>query len=134
MRIVSATFLLAGLAEADPLWKLFSEFKRKYDVEFAHHAEDVHRFGVFKQNMERAAALTKKSGGKTQFGPTKFSHLTPEEFKKSYLGYKKTEKGEQIKKTHKKRVFPKRSVTAGSKDWRGSNAVTPVKDQGKTCC
>lgn len=73
------------------LWKLFEEFQNKYSVSFKSETEARERFEIFSSNMERAVTLMKKSGGKAQYGPSKFSHLTAEEFKKKYLGYKKND-------------------------------------------
>jgi len=72
-------------AEKDPNWKKFIEFKMKFDIEFENQEEDYKRFAVFKSNMEKAEELNLKSQSGAKFGPTKFSHLTSEEFKKMYL-------------------------------------------------
>ena len=73
------------------LWKLFEEFQNKYSVSFKSETEARERFEIFSSNMEKSVLLMKKSGGKAQYGPSKFSHLTAEEFEKKYLGYKKND-------------------------------------------
>lgn len=126
-------FLLAGTitaALADPHWKRFIAYKAKYELIFNNQEEDAYRFQVFKTNMQKAADLNEKSAGKATFGESKFAHLTKDEFKKTHLGYKPTEKGRKLLKSFHKKKHDK--VIKKSVDWREtSNCVSPVKDQGQ---
>lgn len=133
---LSGLFLAAASVYAapqeDPMWKLFLQFKSKFGIEFESLEEDSKRFNIFKDNMERSESLNKKASGKAKFGITKFSHLTPAEFKSSYLGYKKTDAGEELKKKmFKKTTFPMAEKAGQSIDWRNIGGVSPVKDQGQ---
>jgi len=47
-------------------------------------AEYQKRFEIFKQNVEKSRQMNAKEG-RSIYGITKFSDLTPEEFKKQYL-------------------------------------------------
>lgn len=67
------------------------------------------------------------------FAVNKFSDLTPEEFKSTYLGYKgrKTEENFlEFKLALAKEVTTDLNDVPVSKDWRKLGAVTAVKDQG----
>jgi len=64
-------------------------------------------------------------GGEAVFGVTKFSDLTPEEFKAMYLTYRPSNSS-----------VPRVNVVLDGEpntvvDWRTKGAVTPVKDQGQ---
>lgn len=135
MAVFSKLVFLAAcnLAQADPLWQQFVQFKNKFKIQFETLEEDTKRFSIFKENLERSEELTKKSGGKAKFGVTKFSHLTPEEFKSTRLGYKKSDKSDELKKNMLRKTYSAElSKKAGeSIDWRTLGGVSPVKDQGQ---
>jgi len=133
----SLAFIAATVASAekDPNWKKFVEFKMKFDLEFENQEEDTLRYDVFKKNMQKAEELNMKSGGKARFGPTKFSHLSPEEFKKTHLGSDPNHPNaaELLAKAKKKTHFSAKltQLKGKSVDWRTTGAVSPVKDQGQ---
>jgi C1A family cysteine protease len=100
----------------------FFEFKKVHEKHYNTDKIQRYRFEIFKKSY-------------AQFGQyTKFSDLTKEEFRKDYLGLKRSLKG----------GFP-RNCTAKlpdfshinlkdlpkSVDWRKKGVVTPVKDQGQ---
>jgi len=78
---------------------------------------------VFEENMARAAEL-QKLNPEAEFGATKFSDWTEEEFSQILLNYKPSNA-----------TFPEADLSQlplhveDSKDWTGT-ATTPVKDQG----
>ncbi|CAD7967482.1 unnamed protein product [Amoebophrya sp. A25] len=113
----------ADLSAGNP-WQLFEEFKEKYSLHFGSQEEDAKRFRIFEQNLGKAQSLNKKSKGKAHFGITKFSHLSPSEFRTRHTGFKPA----PGRKRPAKKIFKKRS---GSIDWREISLVTPVKDQGQ---
>jgi len=79
----------------------------------------------FKKSIERINQLSNEAGNHTVFGLTKFSDMTPEEFKQ-LLGYIPSDSPVED-------VFPRQNIVAPEKfDWRSQNRVTPVKDQ-KSC-
>lgn len=123
---VSSGVVLAdasNLRGRDP-WKLFTEFKTKYNMVFESQEEDAKRFEIFKTNLEKADALNLKEPTVT-FGVSKFAHLTAAEFKERHTGFKpaKNRKRFPMKKV--------KNVKTGSIDWRDIGGVSPVKDQGQ---
>jgi len=101
--------------------KQFEEFKNKYGKTYPTAEEEAYRLSVFKQSLERVA---KKD--KSIFGITKFSDLTPQEFRQGYLTYRPSGVDPSRKVTQPSNKYS----TPTSFDWRSYGAVTPVKDQG----
>ncbi|KAI9200030.1 hypothetical protein LWI28_001709 [Acer negundo] len=63
----------------------FSEFKKKYGKTYPTEEEDDYRFGVFMSNL-RQARRNQIMDPTAVHGVTKFSDLTPSEFRCRYLG------------------------------------------------
>jgi len=101
-------------------WK--DQFNKVYDSE----AEESLRFENFKLSLDRIRTRNAINGSPV-FGLTKFSDLSPEEFKSFYLGYKPPAERQNI------------GILSGEDnlqipnnwDWRNQQKVTPVKNQGK---
>jgi cysteine peptidase B len=92
------------------------------DIEFGH------RFQVFTDNLKIAAAQQAKNP-KARFGVTKFSDMTPEEFRANYLMPKELHKN-RPPRDPKKVMKPVTPVALpDSFDWNDKGAITPVKDQ-----
>jgi C1A family cysteine protease len=107
----------------------FEEFKQLYSRSYTDKAEEDYRLKTFSENLDIAATLTAKSNGSAEFGVTKFSDLTKQEFKSRYLTYSPSEKlaGSQISSP----ISPHGSGTNKSKwSWYG-NLTTRIKDQGQ---
>jgi len=121
--VVLFTLVTVVLSDKD-VSSQWNEFKLKYNKSYT-AAEEVYRFKIFSQNVDLAAQRSAKSITATH-GVTKFSDLTPEEFKKLFLS-----------------IVPERSVNNGDEnpsqfrdlpdtfDWRTKGAVTAVKNQGQ---
>jgi len=99
----------------------FEEFKRKFEKTYPTAEEEEYRFSVFKQSVERVAAKNDEV-----FGITKFSDLTPQEFRRSFLTYRPSGVDPSRKVVQPSNVYS----TPTSFDWRDYGAVTPVKNQG----
>eukprot|EP01114_Cavostelium_apophysatum_P018229 TRINITY_DN55_c0_g1_i1.p1 TRINITY_DN55_c0_g1~~TRINITY_DN55_c0_g1_i1.p1 ORF type:complete len:659 (+),score=191.22 TRINITY_DN55_c0_g1_i1:40-1977(+) len=88
-KTAAVALLLLGvlcLAQAaDPLRSAFEDFQRTHNKVYKTAAEKESRFNIFKQSLERAAKLQEANKGTATFGVTKFSDLTPEEFRSAYL-------------------------------------------------
>jgi len=84
-----------------------------------------HAYHNFVASLKRSAARN-THGGKTQWGLTKFSDLSPAEFKKLYLTAKPQKPRANVKVAH---ITHK--VTDSSFDWRTKGAISPVKDQAQ---
>jgi C1A family cysteine protease len=134
MKTVAKICVLAASAEAgnkqlDPMWQAFTNWKEKFGIMFEDAAEDVKRFAIFTENMQKASDLSKKSNGKARYGASKFAHLTADEFKSKHTGFKpKAGRVRPQKKTKFSQIA--KSKKASNVDWRGT-AASPVKDQGQ---
>jgi len=105
----------------------FLNFQKTYGKSYS-DAEFTKRLEVFNNNLERVNKLNAEHiliGGEAVHGVTKFSDLTPEEFKSMYLTY--VPRNESVHRPHLQLDGP----LSDSVDWRGRGAVTAVKDQGQ---
>jgi len=111
-------------AVTDAFGRFMKEYGRSYDsVE-----EYAKRLSIFADNMERVAKMNAEHvliNGEAVFGVTKFSDLTPEEFKATYLTYRPSNRTRNVKDP----VIE--GPIANDIDWVSKGAVTPVKDQGR---
>ncbi|XP_008577225.1 PREDICTED: cathepsin F [Galeopterus variegatus] len=102
--------------------KFVSTYNRTYETK-----EEAHwRMSVFASNLVRAQKIQALDRGTAQYGVTKFSDLTEEEFRTIYLNpLLKEELGKKMQLA---------KFTGDSAppewDWRNKGAVTKVKDQG----
>jgi len=105
--------------------KFATRYGKSYsDIEFGY------RFHVFSENLKIAAAQQARETGTARYGVTKFSDLTPEEFRANYLMPKELYKNH--KKDPKKVAKPLTPVALpDSYDWNDKGAVTAVYDQGQ---
>jgi C1A family cysteine protease len=110
----------------------FSDFQVKYNKQYSDAEEEERRFAVFCENAQRAHLknLAASRGSNVEFGITKFSDLTAEEFSR-VLGYKQpkrvaeaTDGAARIKSSY---------APPSTFDWRDHNpaVVTPVYNQGQ---
>jgi cathepsin F len=104
----------------------FSLFKTKYAKSYPTQEEHDYRFSVFKANLRRAKRHQKLDPTAIH-GVTKFSDLTPAEFRRNFLGLKQRFKLPSDAK--KAPILPTNDLPADF-DWRDHGAVTGVKDQG----
>eukprot|EP01059_Diplonema_ambulator_P035029 TRINITY_DN8136_c0_g1_i2.p1 TRINITY_DN8136_c0_g1~~TRINITY_DN8136_c0_g1_i2.p1 ORF type:complete len:331 (+),score=117.45 TRINITY_DN8136_c0_g1_i2:425-1417(+) len=109
----------------------FEAFKSQYSKVYGTAAEEERRFAVFKESLARVAA-----SGNPAHGVTKFSDLTPQEFKKMYLNRQPRSAplaAEWDGACNACAMFPEvknlRNDTAW--DWTTKGAVTKVKNQGQ---
>jgi len=119
---VSAVTLNSGVTDA------FGRFMKEYGKSYDSVEEYAKRLGVFAENMERVAKMNAEHvliNGEAVFGVTKFSDLTPEEFKATYLTYRPSNRTRNVKDP----VIE--GPIANDIDWVSKGAVTPVKDQGR---
>uniref|UniRef100_A0A8C4RIN4 Cathepsin F n=1 Tax=Erpetoichthys calabaricus TaxID=27687 RepID=A0A8C4RIN4_ERPCA len=113
----NSTFILA------PMFKNFiTQFNKKYDSQ----QEYEKRFKIFVANLKTAQIIQQLDQGSAEYGVTKFSDLTEEEFQTLYLNplLSKMQTREM-----KKAVIPQ-DPPPTEWDWRNYGAVTTVKDQG----
>jgi len=90
-------------------------------------SEIAHRFNNFKASVARVA-LKQRAGTSATYGITKFSDMSPEEFRTTVLMTKVPTKSSTAPVSGVSEPSPSVPSTW---DWRDHNAVTPVKDQGQ---
>ncbi|XP_077312812.1 cathepsin F [Lithobates pipiens] len=105
---------------------LFKEFVTTYNKTYQNDEEALGRLRIFSENLKKAKNIQEKDQGTAEYGITKFSDLTEEEFRTLYLNPLLSSQGHQI---IKKAVIPKDPPPA-QWDWRDHGAVTEVKNQG----
>merc|ERR1712130_770272 len=115
-----------GIAPEEQFQDFISTYGKRYDSE----EEFTKRFGIFRDNLVRVekqnAEHIKVYNGEAVFGITKFSDLTPAEFKAIYL------RAEANNIPDERRVVPDvNGPLADTVDWVSKGACTSVKDQGQ---
>ncbi|PWA55285.1 papain family cysteine protease [Artemisia annua] len=106
----------------------FTLFKTKFKRTYATQEEHDYRFTVFKANLRRAKRH-QILDPTAQHGVTKFSDLTPAEFRRRYLGLSGGGKIKLPSDANKAPILPTSDLPEEF-DWREKGAVTPVKNQG----
>ncbi|KAM8945569.1 cathepsin F [Pelodytes ibericus] len=105
---------------------LFKSFVTTYNKEYSDDEEAARRFQIFSQNLKKAQEIQKMDQGTAEYGITKYSDLTVDEFRKQYLNPMLS-----TQPTHamKKAVLPTDPAPT-QWDWRDHGAVTEIKNQG----
>ncbi|KAM6158118.1 cathepsin F [Rhynchocyon petersi] len=105
---------------------IFKNFVTVYNRTYESKEETMWRMSVFANNMLLAQKIQALDRGTAQYGVTKFSDLTEEEFRTIYLNPLLREKSSN------KMYLAKAPETPAPPewDWRTKGAVTKVKDQG----
>ncbi|KAJ8475623.1 hypothetical protein OPV22_019350 [Ensete ventricosum] len=117
-------------AEGEELTELDSEahfagFVKRFRKTYADTEERARRFTVFKANLLRARRHQLLDPTAVH-GVTKFSDLTPSEFRRAYLGLRGPA---FVSSSHEAPILPTNDLPDNF-DWRDHGAVTPVKNQG----
>jgi len=103
---------------------LFYQFLNTYNKSYDETAFN-NRFPIFVENYKFIHQINQNDNLTFSLGINKFADMTPEEFKKYYCGFQKTNSSQCTK-------FSESGITAPDVlDWRLKNVVTPVKDQGQ---
>jgi len=119
---------LVVCVSAAPVHDAFGRFMEKYEKTYDTIEEYAKRLQIFTNNMERVSIMNAEHvliNGEAVFGVTKFSDLSPKEFKTYYLGYVPS----NATKTYVDVKVD--GPVANDIDWVSKGAVTPVKDQGR---
>jgi C1A family cysteine protease len=100
----------------------FEEYKAEHGLKFDSMFEESYRERIFRENVAKIAAHNTRNDQSYEMGINQFTHLTQEEFARTYLGT----------------IVPKRFdavdedfITVGDVDWTSAGAVTGVKNQGQ---
>ncbi|XP_053575946.1 cathepsin F [Bombina bombina] len=105
---------------------LFKDFVTTYNKQYTDDEEAERRLQVFSENLKKARSIQEMDQGTAEYGVTKYSDLTEEEFRALYLNPLLST---QPPRPMKKAEIPKDPPPAGW-DWRDHGAVTEVKNQG----
>jgi hypothetical protein len=124
---VLAFFIVFASASLQSDMKSFLNFCNAYgksynDIEFGK------RFQIFSDNLKIAAQHQAKNP-KARFGVTKFSDLSPEEFRSFYLMPVELHKNRPPKNPAKVQKPLPTVALPDSFDWNDKGAISPVKDQ-----
>lgn len=103
----------------------FSLFKTKFGKSYASQEEHDYRFNVFKSNLRRARRHQRLDPSASH-GVTRFSDLTPAEFRRTFLGLRSRLR--LPSDANKAPILPTEDLPEDF-DWRDRGAVTPVKNQ-----
>lgn len=117
-----------GAPITDDVSSAFDDWKLKYGVSYSSEAENSKRLSVFSNNLvmiKKMNADHVKVSGEAVFGVTQFSDLTIEEFKAMYLTAIPP-----VNDTVPYEIPINSTPNANDIDWRKTDALTPVKNQG----
>jgi len=125
--LFASAALVSGATINSAVMEAFSRFMEEYNKQYSDEEYST-RLGIFADNLVRVNEMNAEHillGGEAVFGVTKFSDLTPAEFKAMYLTYRPSNSSE-----------PRVNVVLDGPlddvvDWRTKGAVTDVKDQGQ---
>uniref|UniRef100_A0A3Q1ERX2 Cathepsin F n=1 Tax=Acanthochromis polyacanthus TaxID=80966 RepID=A0A3Q1ERX2_9TELE len=105
----------------------FKEFMVRYNKDYSSQEEADRRLRIFHQNLKTAEKLQSLDQGSAEYGVTKFSDLTEEEFRSTYLNPLLSQ---WTLHRPMKPATPPQGPAPDSWDWRDHGAVGPVKNQG----
>uniref|UniRef100_UPI003AAB7122 cathepsin F n=1 Tax=Centroberyx gerrardi TaxID=166262 RepID=UPI003AAB7122 len=115
------------MEESVELLGQFKEFMVKYNKAYSSQEEADHRLRIFHQNLKTAEKIQSLDQGSAEYGVTKFSDLTEEEFRSTYLNPLLSQ---WTLHRPMKPAAPTRGPAPASWDWRDHGAVSSVKNQG----
>ncbi|PZC74549.1 hypothetical protein B5X24_HaOG207683 [Helicoverpa armigera] len=108
---------------------LFYNFLTTYNPSYVNdYSQMQKRFEIFKQNIKKIHELNVHEKGTATYGVTRFTDLSYEEFRSTYMGLK-TNLTNENQVPMKMADIPDIKVPVNF-DWREYDAVTDVKDQG----
>lgn len=105
----------------------FKEFMMKYSKVYSSQEEADRRLKIFQENLKMVEKIQSLDEGSAEYGITKFSDLTEEEFRLTYLNPLLSQ---WTLHRPMKPASPSRNPAPASWDWRDHGAVSPVKNQG----
>jgi len=107
--------------------ELWSKFKEEYSKEYSSAADEERRFNIFVENLDLINELQQLDEN-AEYGITKFSDLSPEEFHFLYLNNEFEPKSDERARPMPLDLSSLTNIP-DTWDWRTADVVTPVKDQ-----
>ncbi|KPP72433.1 cathepsin F-like [Scleropages formosus] len=114
--------------ESVDLLSAFKEFVTKYNRSYSGQEEADRRFRIFRKNAQTARTLQSLDQGSAEYGVTKFSDLTEEEFRSLYLNPLLSQRNLQ---RPMKAASPARAPAPPTWDWREHGAVVIGNIEGQ---
>ena len=104
----------------------FHTFMSVHNKTYRDAEEYRRRYKIFRSNMKLVGLLQAGERGSGVYGATQLADLSPEEFRRNYLGYSRARDDPDIH-------WPPADIPdvslPDSHDWRDLGAVSPVKNQ-----
>jgi len=125
-RIIAVFAVIIVLSSAVKYGIEFDDFTERFNRTYLDEAERTFRFTVFATNMKRVEEINARPGQTWLAGVTKFSDLTPVEFRRTVGLWSKKPEGMTTYTNAQEIIVMDVPDTI---DWRKKNAVTRVKNQ-----
>jgi len=107
--------------------RVFNRFMMDHNKTYNSYTEYQKRYSIFRKNMKKVLELQQNEKGSAQYGPTKYSDLTEEEFGE-LLGFRMDMK--PLHRSLRSATIPDLEIPREF-DWRTKGVVTPIKNQGR---
>jgi cathepsin F len=104
----------------------FSAWAKEFGKIYSNEAAALRAELTFLKNAERIAALNANPADSAEYGHTRWSDFTPEEFRRAVLSARPSGAPTAPETAAVEGLAP----APASFDWRDRNVITPVKDQG----
>jgi len=121
-------FVNLGFSQERTSREIFQQFKARFHKTYTTQEENEQRFRNFQQSLERVARRNAQRGFESAYGITKFSDLTPKEFKERML-MKSVIKSNFSTLPSIRGLRARHIELPTSFDWRTKGAVTKVYNQ-----
>jgi len=119
--------LSLSVAVSDFYATQFQDFKTKFSKVYGDDLEEEKRFQIFSKNIRDVVAHNSKQTSSYTKGINQFSDLTDEEFKDTFLGYKRVQAPQALKSQSTESV----KDLPDSVNWAEAGVTTGVKNQGQ---
>jgi C1A family cysteine protease len=120
-----------AIASETELRTQFLQFQKQYNKVYSSAHESERRFAIFKKNLQQAAEIQKRERGTAKYGMTKFSDLTPAEFRQFYLMPKSIHANKTYDSSRLVGNVPVPETPQDGMDWRDKGVISHVYDQGQ---
>jgi cathepsin F len=122
-----------GHGKESYIFSKFQEFVVKHNKKYTTVEEYMERFKIFQSNYNKTERMQISPDNIPSFnlGITKFSDMTPQEFRNTYLNLKVSLKDVIQAKSPAQLTLLEVADVPASHDWRDYGAVGPVKNQGE---